>query len=90
MLRFARLEDGDHVGVLDRRLHPAFASKAADELVIAVALAGEHLQRDPATVLAVPRAVHGRHPAAAEDSLDHVTAHHCPRLERHECPTRIQ
>ena len=90
MLGLARLEDGDDVGVLERRLQAPFASEATDELVIADALAGDHLQRDPATVLAVPGAVDGRHPATAEDSLDDVAAHHCSRLKRHEYRTRIQ
>jgi hypothetical protein len=83
VLRLARLEDGDHVGVLDRRLQPAFASKARDELGIPVAVAGEHLQGDPATLLGVPGAVHRRHPTPPEDPLDDVGPHHCSRVERH-------
>ena len=48
VLGLAGLEDGHDVGMLERRLQPALASEARDELGIALRLAREHLQRDPA------------------------------------------
>src|SRR5215218_162827 len=84
MLGLGGLVHRDHVGMLERSLQPALASETLDELGILTQLTGEHLERDPAAMLDVARTVDGRHPTAAEHTVDAVVPDHCSWIECHE------
>ena len=89
VVRLARLVDGDDVRVLERRLHAALAAKALDERLVEGELAVEDLESDLATGLDVASAVDSGHPAATEQALDAVAAHHSSGFESHgSAPSR--
>src|SRR6185312_5632062 len=76
VLRLARLVDGDHVGVFERRLEPTFTAEPLDELWIRPELGRDHLQRRATAVLDMACGVDDRHPAPAEHPLDAVVTHY--------------
>jgi hypothetical protein len=77
----ARVVDGDHVRVLDRRRGAEFAPEALAELRVLGELGRDHLQRHLALERDVRRAVDDAHPAAAADAADYVVGEGAAGLE---------
>jgi hypothetical protein len=66
----ARLVDGDHVRVIDRRRHPRLALEALAEARVGGVLGGDQLERDRPPQRELGGAIDDAHAAAAGDRLD--------------------
>ena len=75
-IREAEVRDVDHVGVAHLPGRSRLALEPLDGRVVRRQLRHEHLERDLAARPEVRRAVHGAHPAAAEQGVDAVLAVH--------------
>ena len=77
----ARVVDGEHVRVLDRRRRPRLAQEPRAEVGIAGQGGRDELQRDDAVERQLRRPVHHAHAATAGESLDAVTGEHVTGMQ---------
>src|SRR2546421_9022093 len=71
----ARLVDGDHARMLDRRGEPRLGPKASDEARIVGELRGDQLQGYLAVELDLARAIDDPHPSAAQLGFNDIPVH---------------
>ena len=69
---FARLVDGDDVGMVERGRDPRLAQEALAEALVLGELGGDHLERDLAPETLLLGAVDRTHPSAADERFDPV------------------
>ena len=77
----ARVVDGQHVRVLDRRRRPRLAQEPRAEVGIAGQGGRDELERDDAVERQLRRPVHHAHAATAGEPLDAVTGEHVTGMQ---------